>query len=177
MTAAKVMDIMSRLPGCAGQAADAPDIWIRLPRRKWPKSWSSMEDPVVPLERNLYGLVFFIMGLAGSGLSFNRRLFFSVFVDDIRLAGKEQNIDAMWKVLNTEVDLGEPTSTLDHVSGRLGPVHTAIARNVTPLLIMLKNPYVCRDMPVTYMTSRVIYGLKLYADGVLTSATDVFSWQ
>ena len=78
MTAAKVMDIISRLPGCAGQAADAvsaytqvkmedapqllkipksecPDIWIRLPRHKWPKSWSSMEDPVVPLERNLYG--------------------------------------------------------------------------------------------------------------------------
>ena len=55
MTAAKVMDIISRLPGCAGQAADAvsaetqarmedapsllkipksecPDIWIRLPK-------------------------------------------------------------------------------------------------------------------------------------------------
>ena len=78
MTAAKVMDVISRLPGCAGQAADAvsaytqvkmedapslskipksecPDIWIRLPKHKWPKSWSSMEDPVVPLERNLYG--------------------------------------------------------------------------------------------------------------------------
>ena len=78
MTAAKVMDIISRLPGCTGQAADAvsactqvkmedaskllkipksecPDNWIRLPRHKWPKSWSSMEDPVVPLERNLYG--------------------------------------------------------------------------------------------------------------------------
>ena len=78
MTAAKIMDIISRLPGCDGQAADAvsaytqvkmedspkflkipksdcPDIWIRLPRQKWPKSWSRMEDPVVPLERNLYG--------------------------------------------------------------------------------------------------------------------------
>ena len=78
VTAAKIMDIISRLPGCDGQAADAvsaytqvkmedahkllkipksecPDIWIRLPRHKWPKSWSSMEDPVVPLERNLYG--------------------------------------------------------------------------------------------------------------------------
>ena len=29
--------------------------WIRLPRHKWPKSWSSMADPVGPLERNLYG--------------------------------------------------------------------------------------------------------------------------
>ena len=78
MTAAKVMDIISRLPGCAGQAADAvsadiqvkiedapkllkipksecPGIWIRLPRHNWPKSWSSVEDPVVPLERNLHG--------------------------------------------------------------------------------------------------------------------------
>ena len=78
MTAAKVMDIISRLPGCSGQAADAvsaytqvkmedpstllqipksecPDVWIRPPKHKWPKSWCSMEDPVVPLEWNLYG--------------------------------------------------------------------------------------------------------------------------
>ena len=78
MTAAKDMDTISRLPGCAGQAADAvsaytqvkiedapsllkipksarPDIWIRPPKHKWLKSWSSMEDPVVPLERNLHG--------------------------------------------------------------------------------------------------------------------------
>ena len=42
-------------------------------------------------------------------------LFLSVYVDDIKLAGKKQNIDSMWKVLNKEVDLGEPTSFLDHV--------------------------------------------------------------
>ena len=35
--------------------SECPDIWIRPPRHKWPKSWPSMEDPVVPLERNLYG--------------------------------------------------------------------------------------------------------------------------
>ena len=35
--------------------------------------------------------------------------------DDIKLAGKKQTIDPMWKVLNKEVDLGEPTSCLDHV--------------------------------------------------------------
>ena len=78
MTAAEVMDVVARLPGCAGQAADAvsvdtqvkmedapsllkipksecPDVGIRPPRHKWPKSWSSMEDPVVLLEGNLYG--------------------------------------------------------------------------------------------------------------------------
>ena len=78
MTAAKVMDVTARLPDCDGSAANAvsaytevkvddaprslrisksecPDIWIRLPRHKWPKSWSNIEDPVVLLERNLYG--------------------------------------------------------------------------------------------------------------------------
>ena len=38
-----------------------------------------------------------------------------MYVDDIKLAGKKQNIDPMWKLLNKEVDLGEPTSFLDHV--------------------------------------------------------------
>ena len=157
MTAAKVMDIISRLPGCAGQAADAvsaytqvkmedapkllkipksecPDIWICLPRHKWPKSWSSMEDPVVPLERNLYGhplagllwerqfeKILLRVGL-GEGFQLGmfirtpgKGLFSSVYVDDLKLAGKKQNIDPMWKVLNKEVDLGEPTSFFDHV--------------------------------------------------------------
>ena len=36
-------------------------------------------------------------------------------VDDIKLAGKKHNLDPMWKLLNKEVDLGEPTSFLDHV--------------------------------------------------------------
>ena len=108
--------------------------WIRLPRHKWPKSWSSMEDPVVPLERNLYG-----HSLAG--LLWERQfenillkycwekvpnwdclfvhrekgLFLSVYVDDMKLAGKWQNINPMWKILKKEVDLGEPTSFLYHV--------------------------------------------------------------
>ena len=38
-----------------------------------------------------------------------------MYVDDIKLAGKKHNIDPRWKVLNKEVDLGEPTSFLDHV--------------------------------------------------------------
>ena len=93
-----------------------------------------MEDPVVPLERNLYGHPL-------AGLLWERQfekillkhgwekipnweclfvhrekgLFLSVNVDDIKLAGKKQNIDPMWTVLNKEVDLGEPTSFLDHV--------------------------------------------------------------
>ena len=103
MTAAKVMDIISRLPGCAGQAADAisnctqvkmedapslvqipksecPDIWIRLPKHKWPKSWSSMEDPVIPLKRNMYG-----HPLAGPywGRQFEKVLFENTVVEKV----------------------------------------------------------------------------------------------
>ena len=46
---------------------------------------------------------------------FETGLFFSVYVDDIKLAGKKQNLDPMWKLFNKEVDVGEPTSFLDHV--------------------------------------------------------------
>ena len=93
-----------------------------------------MEDTVVPLERNLYGHP--LAGLLWERqfekiqlkhgwekipnwecLSVHRekRLFLSVYVDDIKLAGKKQNINPMCEVLNKEVDLGEPTSFLDHV--------------------------------------------------------------
>ena len=93
-----------------------------------------MEDPVVPLERNLYG--HFLEGLIlerqfkkivlkhgwekipNCGCLFVHRqkgLFLSFCVDDMKLAGKKQNRDPMWKALNKEVDLGEPTSFLDHV--------------------------------------------------------------
>ena len=36
-------------------------------------------------------------------------------VDDIKLAGKKKKLDPMWKLLNKEVDLGEPTFCLYHV--------------------------------------------------------------
>ena len=42
-------------------------------------------------------------------------LFLSVYVDDIKLTGKKQNFNPTLKVLNKEVDLGEPTSFFDHV--------------------------------------------------------------
>ena len=116
------------------QKSECPDIWIRLPRHKWPKSMSSIEDPIVPLERNLYG-----HPLAGplwerqfekislkhgwekvpiwECLFVHRQkgLFLSVCVDDIKLAGKKQNINLMWKLLIKEVVLGEPTSFFDHI--------------------------------------------------------------
>ena len=78
MTAAKVLDTISRLPGCSGEAsaamsaippvemtdapsllrlpeADCPLIWAWLPRSTRPRSWGSVEGPFVPLECNLHG--------------------------------------------------------------------------------------------------------------------------
>ena len=42
-------------------------------------------------------------------------LFLSVYVDDFRMGGKNQNMASMWKQLMKHVDLEEPTSFLDHV--------------------------------------------------------------
>ena len=146
------MDIKSSLPGCSGQAADAisaytqvrmedaptllkipksecPDIWKRVPKHKWPKSLSSMEDQVVPLERNLYGHP--LAGLlwerqfekillkhgwekfSTENVVVNRArgLFLSVYVDDIKLAGKTENMEPTWKIQMKDVVLGHFLTT------------------------------------------------------------------
>ena len=93
-----------------------------------------MEDPVVLLERNLHGHPF--AGLLwerqsekdlfehGSEkvpnwecLFVNREKgrFLSVYVDDMKLASKNQNVNPTRKILMKVVDLGEPTSFLGHV--------------------------------------------------------------
>ena len=160
MTAAKVMDIISRLPGCAVQAADAvsaytqvkmedapkllkipksecPDVWIRLQRHKWPKSWSSTEDPVVPLERNLYGhplagLLWkrqfekFLLKYGWEKVPNWECLFVKgrekgpllyVYVDDIKLVGMKLNINPNTKRLSNKQ--GYFTQLQEHVRIKL----------------------------------------------------------
>ena len=46
------------------------------------------------------------------------------------MAGKKQNIDPMWKVLNKEVELGEPTSFLDHVYLGCTQRHSEISKDI-----------------------------------------------
>ena len=60
-----------------------------------------------------------------------------MYVDDITLAGKKQNINPMWKVLNKDVDLGEPTSFLDHV--HLG----ALKENVKQAKVLWTITQIC----------------------------------
>ena len=87
--------------------SECPDIWIRQPRHKKSKSWSSMGDPVVPLERNLYGhplarLLWekqfekILLKHGWEKIHREKRLFLSVYVDDIKIGWKE-NLDPMWK--------------------------------------------------------------------------------
>ena len=110
------------------------DVWIRLPKHKWPKSWEYIEDLVVPLERNLYGRPLaglmwerqFEKALMELGwdevpnweclfVHRKHKIFLSVHVNDIKMGGKTQNLALMCKKLMKDVDIGEPTSFLDHV--------------------------------------------------------------
>ena len=102
---------------------------------KWPKSWSNVEDPAVPLERNLHG-----RPLAGllwegqfEGSSFGTWLgkstelgmlilfigdmddFHQLYVDDIEVAGRKQNMNPVWKKLMKLVGSWRKTSFFDHV--------------------------------------------------------------
>ena len=70
-------------------------------------------------------------------------LLLSVYVDDIKLAGKKHNIDPMWKVLNKEVDLGEPHLSLI--------MYTWAALNVNAkkakILLTITEPRSNREFP------------------------------
>ena len=77
MAAAKVMDLIARLPGCDGQAADAVSLYTQVKLEDDPRllkilkrnvlmfgyvfndtngpNHGEIEDPEVPLERNIYG--------------------------------------------------------------------------------------------------------------------------
>ena len=103
--------------------SECPDIWIRLPRHKWPQSWSSIEDPVVSSRkesvRSSFGRT--IMGKViwehpiETWLGENSKLGMSLCASSKRIilisvCGWHQ---IGWKKEN--IDLGEPTSFLDHV--------------------------------------------------------------
>ena len=136
--------------------SECPDIWIRLSRHKWPKSWSSME--VDPLERNLCGhpsaALLCKRQLGKVLLELDRetvpnwecffvhrdtRLFLSVYVDDIKLAGKKQNLDPMWKILNKEVDLENQHHSLIMFAW------VALKVNVKQAWILLKITETCSN--------------------------------
>ena len=129
----------SEIGGCSqigqnSQIGVSRCVWIRLPRHKWPRSWRNIEDPLVLVERNLYGHPL-------ARLLWERRfeetwlelgyekapnwecmfvhrtqgLILSAYVDDIKMAGKKQSMTPSWKKLMSNVDNDEWISLLDHV--------------------------------------------------------------
>ena len=48
-------------------------------------------------------------------VNWSKGLFLSVYVDDIKLAGKTENMELTWKIPLKGVDMAEPNSFLDHV--------------------------------------------------------------
>ena len=153
MAAAKFMDAIARMPGNDGEDSDAvgaytqvrlsdaakllgkddviTETWISLPPHRRPKSWANIQDPVCPLELNLYGhplagLLWeihqesillksgFVKVKGWECLYVNRpkMLFISAYVDDYKMAGKKCNIKPMWDQLRKEgLDL-EPSVSL-----------------------------------------------------------------
>ena len=153
MISTKMMDIISRLPGCDGQAADAASVFAQV------KYGRCSEKKIPSLNIQTFGFVHHDTNVPNHGpvwktqsfllseictvilwqdydgkskillkhgwgkvpnweclfVHSEKGLFLSVYVDEIKLAGSKQNMNPMWKVLNKEVDLGEPTSFLDHV--------------------------------------------------------------
>ena len=77
--------------------------------------WCAKEDNLKKFHWDLDGKKYRI----GNVLDHRKHgLFLSVYVDDIKLAGRKQNLSPMWKKLVKLVDHGEPTSFLDHLCVR-----------------------------------------------------------
>ena len=157
MTAAKIMDVIARLPNCDRQAADAvsasthvkledaprllnvhislsvqtcgyvfDDMNVRNQRQKLKIVWNFLNENCMVIHKpDCYGResskklyknldVRESTELGMHVRSSKTRVFLSV-LDDIKKAGKKHNMAPMWKELIQIVDIGGPTSFLDHV--------------------------------------------------------------
>lgn len=110
---------------------DHTETWISLPKNRQPKEWAHMHNPVCLLTRNLYGHP--IAGLIWEkfcqrsifAAGFERipgweclfvhkakKLFLPVYVDDLRMAGPQNELAPMWETLGMTLDL-DPAAPSD----------------------------------------------------------------
>ena len=61
-----------------------------------------------------------------------------MYVDNIKLTGKKQNISPTWKILMKDIDLAEPTSFLDHFG-------VALKENVKSVRLLCIITQVCSN--------------------------------
>ena len=141
MACATSVDAIARMPGCAGEEADAvsaytqaliksTDTWITIQFDRWPKAWKGKyKQPVCKLRLALYGhpqaghswekhchakiaAAGFEPVIGWESLWVHRqlKLFLTVYVDDFKLAGIAENLQAGWKLLlDQKLKLDPPT--------------------------------------------------------------------
>ena len=105
------------------------ETWIELPEYRWPKEWKGKyRRPMVRLLRNLYGSklagLFWerhchnsimkcgfskVQGWECMYIHHAKQLCLSVYVDDLKMTGKAENIAPMWKEISKYLKLDPPT--------------------------------------------------------------------
>jgi hypothetical protein len=101
--------------------------WVALSQKLFPEEYKHIKDPVVPLDKALYGYPGSgwhwdarfreIMGLLGgvadndnqSNWTFPNGLLLTLYVDDILLSGPRLLHEAFWKKLSGYLDIEDPT--------------------------------------------------------------------
>ena len=130
-----LLDDISHLLGKGNKFVDT---WVSIPRNRWPKEWlmkgQDWDDPYVPLRRNLYGhklaallwqkfAEWKITKLCGFEklvdceclyVHREKKLFLSVYVDDLKMAGKKENLAPMWTLLQKHLTLDPPSKMVDN---------------------------------------------------------------
>ena len=148
MEAGKIIDVFGSQPGYAKQQADARQAytqalfegiatWVRLPRNRWPKSWTNYRDPVCPLRLALYGhpdsggiwekhctkqlkSIGWVPVLPDIWQSIfyhpELDLLLVVYVDDFKMAGPKDNLAKGWEGISKVLDM-DPAEPLGRYFG------------------------------------------------------------
>ena len=160
--------------------SECPDIWIRLPRHKWPKSWSSIEDPVVPLEWNLYGH-------PSAGLLWERQfekiLLKHVWEKILNWECLFFHLEKSYSYLSVcgwQVDLGEPTFFLDHVYLGCTQRQCEISKNICGQLqnhVWISNfRGESKEIAIPSKISNFLHGLMTWLVMQRSVWNDIVSW-
>ena len=89
-----------------------------------------------------------------------------MYVDDIKMAGKKQNLDPMWKILMKDVDLGEPTSFLDHVYLGCTQRECKTSKDFVTITGICLNPGFQPELNKNYLIQRNLK--QTFPDGLMT---------
>ena len=130
MTAAKMLDVIARLPGCAEQAGHAVSAYTQVKVEVanifkfllflWEGIYSDTFLAGLLCERQFEKVLSengWQKAPAWESLFVRRQrwIFLSVYGDDTKMAGKKQNLEPMRQRLMQQVDLEKPTQVLDQV--------------------------------------------------------------